>query len=156
MEAFNRKTLIFWNSGRWRSWVLTALCEVHGCRSARVHSQVSQHELMAAGSRSCQPSSQVLLLGKWVTAASLPLFSVGNGLVRKGDHGQLLFGSLQTGQRAARRSGRCITVKRLTSYICIPSLNHSCIIMRALSSTRGSDGPPASEACSFKCYLLST
>ena len=71
------------------------------------------------------PPAKSCFWGKWVTVASLPLLSIGNGLVRKGDHGQLpLFGSLQAGQRAMRKSGRCITVKRLTSHICIPSLYH--------------------------------
>lgn len=84
---------------------------------------ILKYPSMVAGA--ANPPARSCFWGKWVTAASLPLLSVGNGLVRKGDHGQLLFvGSLQAGQRAARGSGRCITVKRLTSYICIPSLNH--------------------------------
>ena len=57
MEVDTKNTDIL-NSRRWRV-LFWQHCEVHGCRSARVHSQVSQH-----GRRSCQPSSQVLLLGK--------------------------------------------------------------------------------------------
>ena len=146
MEVDTKNTDIL-NSGRWRE-LFWQCREVHGCRSARVHSQVSQH-----GRRSCQPSSQVLLLGKMGNCRFLasPLCREWTGEEGRSRSAPLLWESVGW---AESREGKWLLRGWLLTFAYPAWI--TCIIMRALSSTRGSDWPPASEACSFKCYLLST